>query len=235
MTEDCVTAWLIRTDLPEEHLARLDATLDDQERERAHSLLDPVARARFVAVHGSVREIVARRLGAAPDRLRWRHGPHGKPELDGPAMPQVSYSESDGVAMLAVCDARPVGVDVQRILSPHTALRIAERYFHPDEARYLADTPDAQVAERFTHLWSRKEACVKAHGGRLAQGLRLPVRTADGVVHDPAGALAGACRLRDVPAPPGYHAAIAALGDARFTVRQREWPPSAPRAAPDAP
>lgn len=235
MTEDRVTAWLIRTDLPDDHMARLDATLDDHEHERARSLVDSIARARYVAVHGSVREIVGRRVGTAPERLRWHYGPYGKPELDGAAMPQVSFSESDGVAMLAVCDARQVGIDVQRILSPHTALRIAERYFDPDEVRFLAAAPENLVADHFTSLWSRKEACVKAHGGKLAQSLRLPVRTADGVVRDPDGELPGVCRLSDVPAPPGYRAALALVGAARYSVHCDAWPPQTPQSAPDAP
>lgn len=230
-----MAAWLIRTDLPDERLARLDATLDDHERERARGMVGPAGRARFVAVHGSVREIVGRRVGAAPEQLRWRYGPHGKPELDGAGMPQISFSESDGTAMLAVCDARPVGIDVQRILPPYTALRIAERYFDADEVRFLAAAPDSLVAGHFTSLWSRKEACVKAHGGRLAQSLKLPVRTADGVVRDPDGALPGVCRLRDVPAPPGYRAALAVLGDAEFAVQCGEWPPPAPPTVADAP
>jgi phosphopantetheinyl transferase len=79
-------------------------------------------------------------------------------------------------------------------------------------------------AGRFARLWCRKEACVKVHGGRLAEGLHLPVHMPGPlVVRDPAGALPGACRVRDVPAPAGYRAAVALGGDQPFVVRWQVW------------
>ena len=79
-------------------------------------------------------------------------------------------------------------------------------------------------AGRFARLWCRKEACVKAHGGRLAEGLHLPVHLLGPlVVRDPAGTLPGTCRVRDVPAPAGYRAAVALSGDQPFVVRWQVW------------
>ncbi|HEV2635721.1 MAG TPA: 4'-phosphopantetheinyl transferase superfamily protein [Actinocrinis sp.] len=108
----------------------------------------------------------------------------------------------------------------------------------PRAAAVAVDSLNARPAERFARLWCRKEACVKAHGARLAEGLGLPVWEAGPlVVRDPTGALPGACRVRDVPAPIGYRAAVALGGEQPFTVRWRVWHGSHDRTAdgPGAP
>ena len=221
--------WIIDTDLPALAVDGCAALLDAGEARRAERLRDASDRARFIVVHGAVRQILAGYLDVDPRDLVWRSGPNGKPALDEAALPGVrkvpayNYSESAGVAMLAVSEQRAVGVDVQRVPDPRTALRMAARYFDPAEARFVAQAVPRLAAERFARLWSRKEAWTKSHGARLGQGVGLPVRTADGLVVDPHGRLPGVCRLSDLPAPPGFCAAVALRGAAPFDVRMRRW------------
>lgn len=67
------------------------------------------------------------------------------------------------------------------------------------------------------------EACVKAVGARLTDGLSLPVAAA-GPVRAESGPLAGTCWfVRDVTGPPGYAAAVALAAEADFTTRVRWW------------
>lgn len=226
---DVATVWLIRTDLPPDLLGHLESVLDEPERDRANRLTGERDRCRFIAVHGAVRIILARRAGLRPQDLAWRFGPNGKPELDPRGAPgrspvQLNYSESGGAAMLAYADDRAVGVDVQKIPEPQIAARIAERFYQPADIRFVTTARPDLVADRFARLWSRKEACVKAHGGRLTQSLRLHVRAASGIVQDPSGALPGVCRLRDLAAPQGFRAAIALIGDAPYRIERHEWP-----------
>jgi 4'-phosphopantetheinyl transferase len=224
---DAVHVWLIRSDPPAGALARLAALLDEDEQRRAEAL-DPPRRARFVAAHGAARLLLGRHLGAPPERLQWAYGPHGKPELAGEwAGTHVSLSHSGDLAMLAISPARPVGVDIQ-VLPPGTdALAMSARYFPEAESRFVAAAggPVAR-ARRFVGLWARKEACVKAAGGRLAQGLRLAVHPAPRggiVVRDSSGRLPGAYLVRDVPAPDGFRAAVALSGEASFHITTRWW------------
>lgn len=203
MTE--VEVWLIRLD----RVPDLAAVLDDRERERADRYT--TGRARFVAAHGAVRVILGARLGVAPERIAWRYGPAGKPELVGTGGWRVNLSHSGGLAALAVTREWPVGVDVQRLTPGLDPCRMATRYFSPDEARYVAETD--QTARFFT-LWTRKEACVKADGGRLVPGLRIPVHPVD----------AGPYRIRDLPVPPGFRGAVAMRGDGYYRVIRRYWP-----------
>ena len=250
MTGDVVRVWLIRTDLPERALADLLALLDDGERERAGALVYPASRRRFIAAHGAFRVILGRHLGVPPASLRWHRGPHGKPELAGPG-PRVSFSHSGDLAALAMAPSRRVGVDIQQLLSDLDVTRIAARFYPRQEAEFVASAarPARQVA-RFTELWARKEACVKVAGGRLLPGLEQVIpRTGvvggsaiDGSAIDGSalngsalngsalngsalngsgGPPGGPCRVRDVRAPRGYRAAVAAEGTRAYGVIRR--------------
>lgn len=221
-TSDTIDVWLIRTDVTDPVLSELEALLDDEERERAGNLLSPDRRRQFIASHGAVRVILGRHLGVPAGSLRWRRGPHGKPELTG-AGPQVSMSESGGLAALAVAGNRRVGVDVQQVLTCLDAARIAQRFYPPTEALFVsAAAGTAERAERFTRLWVRKEACVKVSGGRLLPGLRLTVLRPGVTAPDPAGAPPDSYMVRDFRVPLGFRAAVAAEGARPFSIT-RHW------------
>lgn len=219
MTGDVVEVWLIRTDVAGPVLARLEPILDDAERERAADLRYPDRRGRFIASHGAVRVILGRYLGVPPGSLRWQPGPNGKPELAGG--PQVSMSASGGLAALAIAGSRRVGVDVQRLLADVDVARMADRFYPPAEALFVRAAGTAGQVDRFTRLWTRKEACVKVSGGRLLPGMRLTVLGSNVTCADVGGTWSGPCLLRDVRVPPGFRAAVAIEGTRPFRIRRR--------------
>lgn len=87
-------------------------------------------------------------------------GVYGKPSLPGRAEFSLSHG---GLAVLAVSDA-PVGADAEQLERTASAAHLV-RLLTPEEAQWLCETPDA----RFSVLWTRKEAVMKATG----LGLRL--------------------------------------------------------------
>ncbi|MBC3841528.1 4'-phosphopantetheinyl transferase superfamily protein [Streptacidiphilus sp. 4-A2] len=199
--------------------------LDQEECERARAAAaDPVRRDRFTVVHGAVRLLAARRLGLPPAELVWRRGPHGKPEPVGPegrsGRLHLNYSASGALAVLALSVGRRVGADVEQLPDERVAARVAARFFPEQDARSVASAPSALGrSARFARLWCRREACVKVYGGRLAEGLRLPVGD-DGPLRLPAGGLS--CSVRDVALPAPCR------GPARSgrRSRSRAWRPS---------
>ena len=187
--------------------------LDARERTQAGRLRDAVASRRYVVAHVAARTVLGGYLGVAAYSLRWSTGPHGKPGFDGPAGRwQWSLSRSGGHALIAVCLAAPVGVDIERIGERTPALALAARFLPAEEAADIAARQDEAYSPRamYHRLLSRKEACVKASGGRLLDGLDLRVLTPGPVVGS--GRFAGErWTLRDLPAPPGFVAALAAV------------------------
>lgn len=219
---DTVDVWLIPTHQPAYILAELEALLDSEERLRAAAFAEPADRQRFTTAHGVARIVLGRRLGTAPGDLTWHRGVHGKPELAGI---RANLSTCAHWAMLAVTDEREVGVDLEALPSDAVALRVSARFFPPAEARFVAHpavdgTHADGPAGRFARLWTRKEAFVKARGGRLVQGMGLPTRGPGPLlVRDPAGA----CLVRDLPAPSHYRAAVALEGEQPYAVRWQTW------------
>ncbi len=131
---------------------------------------------------------------------------------------------------------RDVGVDVQQVPLGLDAVAMAARRYPADEAGFVAAAADQSARiERFVALWARKEACVKAAGGKLRQGMALPVLdAAQGTpgggplrVAWPGGPLPGPFLVTDIPVPRGYHAAIALNGDDPYDVVSQWWPDAA--------
>jgi 4'-phosphopantetheinyl transferase len=212
---DQVHVWIVPADLPPGYAASCQDVLDDTERARAEAFRDRHDRDRFTIAHGALRMLAARELNAEPSALAWRAGPNGKPELAGL---HTNLSHSGELVAIAISTSRPVGVDVQELVPDLDPAELSARYFPPDEAGYVAAGPDADArADRFARLWVRKEAVVKASGGRLWANLKIVVR--DDIVHcaGPTGP-AGPHRVADIEAPPGYRAAVALTGAAPFAV-----------------
>lgn len=251
---DLVHVWLVPTDQPPKVLGELAALLDDEERRRAAAHRSAVQRARFVVAHGASRRIVGGQLGLEPGGFAWRRGAHGKPEPDTDGTgnsARISISSSSQVTLIAVAQPgspapgvnsapRAVGIDVERLISDQDATRLSARFFPADQAEYVASVRKAGgSASRFATLWCRKEACVKALGGRLVQGLGLAVQGGSPLVtrfpdsqppeipgnddrsdsdhHD------SAYRVSDVPAPRLFRAAVALEGAAPYRLRCHVW------------
>ncbi|MFF4399821.1 4'-phosphopantetheinyl transferase family protein [Streptomyces sp. NPDC001480] len=217
-----VEVWMIPLTCgdPEGYPASYEDVLDDGERARAALGREPGMRRRFVTAHAAARFILGDRLRCPPGAVRFTRGPWGKPEVPVPGAPHFSLSHSGELALLALA-SRPVGVDVEHLRSTLDVRRLARRFFPRGEREWVErDGPEA-----FGALWTRKEACVKAAGGRLAEGMALPVahRTRQARVRGGPGGLTGPWRVADVPLSGGYAGAVALLGDTPFSLSMRVW------------
>jgi 4'-phosphopantetheinyl transferase len=215
---DLVRVWIVPVDVPPDTAARCRAVLDEGERARAAAFLRPRDGHRFAVAHGALRLLAGQELTARPGMLAWAPGPYGKPGLVPPwSGLHTSLSHSGDMIAAAVSTGRPVGVDIQHLVPGLDTVRLSTRFFAPDEAARVAAGRDASArADRFAHLWARKEAVVKAAGGRLWPNLTIAVHGRDVVsCAEPAGPH----RVSDLPAPAGYRAAVAVTGTAPFAVQ----------------
>jgi 4'-phosphopantetheinyl transferase len=186
-------------DLPEGEMARLWATLSVDERGRAARLRPPHDR-RFAAARGQLREVLSLYEGALPAALRFSYAPSGKPGLEGGHA--FNLSRCEGHALLALGRGRALGVDLERVQRDFDWREVSDRVFTAAERAAIEALPALFRTAAFFEAWTRKEALVKAQGGRLVDldgpGPR-PVRD-------------GAFTVFGVPAPPGFVAALAVSG-----------------------
>ena len=93
-------------------------------------------------------------------------GEHGKPYVDDKAL-CFSVSHSGRIAAVAADDME-IGLDVEQ-LPEENRLRIADRFFHPEERAYVAAAQDQRRA--FCEIWTRKEAYLKMTGEGITTDL----------------------------------------------------------------
>ena len=103
-----------------------------------------------------------------PETLRFRFGPDGKPRLAHGSL-HFNLAHSDSLALLAVRQDAPVGVDVEPVRPLPEAMLIACRWFSAPEIRWIAASDDRDRA--FLRCWVCREAFLKATGEGLGRPL----------------------------------------------------------------
>ena len=191
--------------------------LDAGERERAARFLREADRDRYTASHLLLRRILARYTGTRPELLRFTRedcpccgAPHGRPALADPA-PGIHFSLSHAGALALVAVAtQPVGADVEALPSAESVAGLVSVLHPAEQAELVAEgrTPGA-----FARLWTRKEAYLKGLGTGLGREPNLDY-VGDRQPGPPGWTLA------DVPAPPGFAAAVALRADTLAAVHR---------------
>ena len=103
----------------------------------------------------------SRENGVPRDKLSMARTDRGKPFF--PDAPQVHISVThSGRFWLCALAEQPRGVDLQQI-RPVEAEKLARRFFHPQEADYVAAHP-----ESFFRVWCAKESYVKLTGAGIS-------------------------------------------------------------------
>ncbi len=218
---DMVHVWRLPLGLDDTTVQDLYQTLSDDERQRAARFHSPRPRQEFITARGLLRVVLGRYLEQAPRQLRFCYGAQGKPALTTSRRPhplRFNLSHSHGLALLAVTQAREVGVDVEYMRPNFDCLQIAAEFFSPWEVAALRRLPAAAQKTGFFKGWTCKEAYLKARGGGLHLGLdHFDVALAPGEAArllrtrpDPADA--GRWTLQELTPGPGYAAALAVEG-----------------------
>ena len=128
------------------------------------------------AAHALLRRTLSQaRPDVAAEHWRFERDSRGKPHV-APGLPPMNFSLTHcrGLAACAVAPAGlDVGVDAEPLERRVEPLRLARRFFTPEEADALAAVADEDERRRaFLRLWTLKEATVKALGTGLAHSLQ---------------------------------------------------------------
>jgi len=159
--------------------------LSADELARANRFRFEEDRIRWIRARSSLRVILASYEGGDPAALVFRYAKHGKPALLSASSIEFNLSHAGDWAMVAVAQAVPVGVDIERLRANVDMAALLRR---------LGETDLPQTEQELYQVWTRREARTKAEGGPLF------TRPADDT-----------CAI-DVAAPPGYSASVALAG-----------------------
>jgi 4'-phosphopantetheinyl transferase len=231
LAENEIQLWRIDLAAVAAEEARWQRVLSNDERARSARFHFSRDRQRYVAARAVLRIILAAYLGSEPEQLAFRYSDKDKPALDvshadhshaNRSHPEhaieFNVSHSGTVALLAFSRERPVGVDVEQVRNDFDVDRIARRFFSEHEQQELSVINTTEKHAAFFRCWTRKEAYIKATGA----GLSLPLSQFDVSIRPgdedalistrPDPGEAGRWSLREVPAGPGYVAALCVQG-----------------------
>jgi 4'-phosphopantetheinyl transferase len=214
---DDIYVWDVNLDRPEREVEGFRPLLSKDERERASRLRAPGLERRFIVCRATLRLLLARELSRRPDQLECTYSAAGKPDLKDHAAHGLYFNltHSSESAKIAVSRVGPLGIDLEHIRPDFATMPIAERFFSPAEQRALRQSPESDKAAAFFRCWTRKEAFVKAVG----TGIGYPLDAFDVAIEPNSQDALLAVRvqseaaqpwsIRDIPAKPGFAAAIA--------------------------
>jgi 4'-phosphopantetheinyl transferase len=142
--------------------------LSNAERDHLTGYRSRAAAERYVVTRSLVRVVLGRRLGIEPPRLLVNRTDTGKPVLTEGIHFNVSHSGD--LILLAVSEARAVGVDVERRRAVERVNALVERWLNAVERREFDNLCEAgsSASDAFLRVWSLKEARLKALGVGIA-------------------------------------------------------------------
>jgi 4'-phosphopantetheinyl transferase len=145
------------------------------EHARARRYKFEADRHRHLGGRALVRLVLARQYNCAPRDLSLVEGPHGKPRLqeppnDGPTL-HFNVAHTANVVVAAFSRAHPVGIDVESLTRDADMEALAQRVLTEAERKHWRAFPKARREDGFIHLWTCKEAFLKATGRGLQRAL----------------------------------------------------------------
>lgn len=133
--------------------------LPEKRRARVLSAASPQAAARTAAAGWLLSHVLSLE-GIPLEQQIFTENQWGKPIPARRSLPEFSLSHSGMLAVCALGDS-PLGVDVE---GPRCTMKIARRFFSPEEVAFLEGLCEADRQEALNRLWPAKEAFVKALG-----------------------------------------------------------------------
>lgn len=134
---------------------------------------------RYVVTRSLVRTVLSGRLGVAPRDVRVSRTDTGKPVVAEGIHFNVSHSGD--LIVLALSEARPIGVDVERRRPVERVDALTLRWLSEGERADLGRLVQAGASpsDAFLRVWSLKEAKLKALGVGIVGAAGAPLETID--------------------------------------------------------
>lgn len=142
-----------------------DAILSADEQVRAASM--PDARAQeFRRMRVALRIVLSSLLSVEPNKIEIVLGEQGKPLVPETDI-HFNLAHAKGCGVIALSRGQPVGVDLENLAHQRPFLKLAKRYFSPEECHKLENSDSDFLTEKFYRLWCGREALSKCIGGSV--------------------------------------------------------------------
>ena len=169
-----VHLWCENLEVSAAQIEQLTTILSQDEKERANRFRFAEHRHRFIAARGYLRQILSRYLNLSSKEIVFNYSDRGKPEIS----PEISHcklqfnvSHSQDVALYGFTNYNLIGIDIEYLRSNFECDKIAQRFFTAAESQLINSLNQEQQNKLFFHLWTAKEAYLKATGEGLVGGL----------------------------------------------------------------
>lgn len=162
--------WLVKLKISPQEIAQLTDTLSVDEITRANRFKFEEHRNRFIAARGYLRQILSSYLQKPSRKITFEYSDRGKPKLHNTSL-QFNVSHSQDIALYGLTNNYLIGIDIEYLRSNVECNKIAERFFNERESQIINNLSKDKQAQTFFHLWTIKEAYLKATGEGLGGGL----------------------------------------------------------------
>ena len=149
------------------------AWLSGNEIGRLNHYRSSTRRKQFLLGRVLLRVVLSKYAEVAPETWKFQTNAHGKLFLDPSHGLPIFFnlSHADNRVIIAVSSIRDLGIDIESMHKRRAFLKIANRYFAPDEIKSLSNLSTPLQAPRFFELWTLKESVLKACGFGLSDNL----------------------------------------------------------------
>lgn len=223
-----VDVWRADLAVQDTEMARLSMCLAVEEERRAAKFHFERDRRRFIVARGVLRHVLAPYLETDPRQVALGYAAHGKPFLAEHPDMHFNLSHAGDVLLVGVARGRRIGIDVERRIPETVVDAIRETVSSEPERVQLDHLNRAERGERFSQLWTRKEAYIKADG----RGMGLDLKLIDVLSLPGRVVLAEQARgwtsspewtVNDLDVGPGLAAALVVEGS-EWRAARFEWP-----------
>lgn len=185
--------------------------LDNSEKQRASAIAHDFARVEFIKARALLRLVLADHATKRPNDFTFATASNGKPYVADDETLEFNVSHSNGIVLIAVARS-PVGIDIEAAVISIDQLSVADTVFSRTERAVLRSAPEAQRANVFLSLWTRKEAYLKATGRGFSSSLdQISSVSQDGRIVDHSQPLSRKPWYAfELPAPQRFKAALVA-------------------------
>jgi len=158
--------------------------LSDIEKEKCSLFSSTSTRQTYIKSHSAARFLTADYTKKNPAQLEFATLSEGKPYFECTPNLHFNLSHSEDSVFIAFA-SDPVGFDIENIQRKAAFLKLAERYFQPQE-RELMERSSKAKNTTFLEIWTAKEAILKLIGTGIALGLdkTLVLNEEEGIFND---------------------------------------------------